>query len=310
MFNTFKNLSINKNTKIENNEILKNNEKNQIVKINFSKEHIAIFNNNNKSNFYFYPNMLYISIEENIKNISYEEIIENISNKVINLSITDKKNEKNIILSLPISFFYNYNGYTIKNDVIIIPLNYKFFIEKIRFSKDYFLVIEIEKNLFDQQINLLFSMDIEIINSKENNEYTTLIQKIEYQKYSLNNQQQIFNLNFTDKAFHRTKGFFFEGNINSIDQLILKLNGLDRFIYDEILLNLICKKINDNLFYLPFDININIEDCSFDAYNCSLNLGEFGTVVFNVKFKNVPNKITIYALNSNIIKLFDNKNIL
>ena len=77
-------------------------------------------------------------------------------------------------------------------------------------------------------------------------------------------------------------------------------NGHDRFDYDEILLHTICIKINDELFYIPLDINEKFDNCTVLSYYSSVNLSRIDNTSFEFKFKNIPDTFRIYSLSANI----------
>lgn len=49
-----------------------------------------------------------------------------------------------------------------------------------------------------------------------------------------------------------TKGYFINTRVNNIKHMSLRLNGIERFVYDEIMINVFCNKISDDLLYVPF----------------------------------------------------------
>lgn len=118
-----------------------------------------------------------------------------------------------------------------------------------------------------------------------------------------NNFLQTINITLNSNLL--TKGFFIGTNLGDISRIILQINGQDRFDYDEILLNTICKKINDDLFYIPLDINQEYTDCSENSYYSALNLARFDTTRFIFTFKNIPENISIYTLGLNYTEYRD-----
>jgi hypothetical protein len=302
-------MSINCNKKtgmIEN----KNNDNN-----NQTLKQITFYNNkyhftfDNKTNFFFFPDMLYLCFENICYKFSHNEIIEYISEANI-----DFIKNGTIFFSIPIGFFISLKNFTIKDNTFLIPLNFKMFFDNLIFklnsSFSIYMVLPYQLN------HLEFSMDIQIINTTLEIRKEFFIQHIQTSIFDMCNRYNLYNsYNSYDKynpyielitlkidKKHPTKGFFITGDISSIYELILELNGIVRFSYENILLECICKKINENFFYVPLDINQKYEDCNFNSYSSSLNLSRMESVKFRIKFKkNIEKKVIIYSLSSNII---------
>jgi hypothetical protein len=107
-------------------------------------------------------------------------------------------------------------------------------------------------------------------------------------------------VSFISKMFGYTKGFFIEtdSGINNIKNLTIKLNGHPRFELDDIQIEQLTHKINDNMFYLSlipgeslteFNINgglqldcIDVIEYIFEGYNNFSGKIKVHTSVFNV----------------------------
>ena len=286
--------------------------KNKFKKINFTNfENKSTYKLKNQSdeNFNFFPTMLYISIHKNKLNMSHDEIINFISSKELVFVSDSEKIEqcdssRQIIFNIPISFFINYSGFIEENNSILIPLDFKIFYTNVIFGANNFTEIEINNDLGENGLLLSFYMDVEIIKVKEivQSEKKMLFQYIQTHVVS-NFNNSVIHENLNNKNL--VKGFFIGGDIESIQELKLILNGHDRFIYNEIMINTICTKINEIIMYVPLDININYEDCSLSSYASSLNMSRIESVSFDIKFNNVPKNLVIYTLGCNFYKLYN-----
>lgn len=270
----------------------------QFIKLNFinnKKNSIATFKNTQNSDYYFFPSMLYISVNENKFNMSYDEIMDFISDQIIDFIIGGQ-----IIFEISIGFCSNYNGFIEENNCLLVPLDYKMFLKNVIFGVHNSIQIFINNDLSKNGLNLSFSLDAEIINTSANTEKECFFQHI--QTHTICN---INNLTVRERLGHGhpTKGFFIGGDINSINELKLILNGHDRFVYNDILLTTICTKINDNFLYVPLDINEKYDDCSTTSYSSSLNLSRIDSAIFEIKFSYIPTKMVIYTLSANIYKM-------
>lgn len=270
----------------------------QFIKLNFinnKKNSIARFKNTQNSDYYFFPSMLSISVHENKFNMSYDEIMNYISDQEIRFIIGTQT-----IFDLSIGFCSNYNGFIEENNCLLVPLDYKMFLKNVIFGAHNSIEIFINNDLSKNGLNLSFSLDIEIINTSSNTEKEFFFQHI--QTLIVDN---INNLTVRETIHHNhpTKGFFIGGDINSIDELKLILNGHDRFVYNDILLSTVCTKINDNFLYIPLDINEKYDDCSITSYLSSLNLSRIDSAIFEIKFNYIPTKIVFYTLSANLYKV-------
>ena len=292
---------INDNNDMNENDNVDVVQESKLEKINLSdntKISTGIFKNTTDSNFYFFPNMLHILIHKNKFNMSHDEIIDFISDLEIKFLINGQT-----IFGVPIGFFTNLNGFIEEKNLILIPLDYKMFYQNIIFDANNFLQILIDNDSSKNGLDLRFIIDTEIINTVKKIKKINLFQYIQTHVIdNINNLTTHQQLNHN----HLTKGFFIAGNIDLIAEINFTLNGQNRFIYDEILLNIICVRINDNFLYVPLDINEKYDDCDEASYTSSLNLSRINTVGFDIRFNHLPKKIIIYTLTGNFYKLYHN----
>lgn len=111
---------------------------------------------------------------------------------------------------------------------------------------------------------------------------------IKGQKIKLNKEENIINLN---NLYGLTNGFFFMlDNIENIKNVEIKVNGNSRFSYNKIELELFCKKITNNLIYIPLT-QFNY-DC--DNYNSAINLSKNSNLTFIINSESKQNGYIIY----------------
>lgn len=290
-----------------NNDNPSKNKFKKIIFTNFENKSTYKLKSQSDGDFNFFPTMLYITIHKNKFNMSRDEIINFISSKelvFVSEEIEQCDSSRQIIFNIPISFFINYSGFIEENNSILIPLDFKMFYTNVIFGAHNFTEIEINNDLEENGLFLSFSMDVEIIKVKEivGSGKEMLFQYI--QTHVVNNiNDSVIHENLYNK--NSVKGFFIGGDIESIQELKLILNGHNRFIYDEIMINTICTKINEKIMYVPLDTNINYEDCSISSYASSLNMSRIDSVSFNIKFNNVPKNLVIYTLGCNFYKSYN-----
>jgi len=264
---------------------------NKINKINFF---------NTIGNYYLFPTNFKIKILENKKNMSYSEIITIIEEQ--NFEIISNGA---VIFRIPIGFFTKLYGLIQRKNKISIPIDFKMFFSNVIFEFYYnMLTFLINCDFTKYGLNLELKMKIEfqkVENQRTNNEIieNMFFQYIQDSIVDTNNQQSLTTiLNHN----HITKGFFINANLDSISRLKLILNGHDRFDYDEIFLHTICIKINDELFYVPLDINEKFYDCTESSYYSSINLSRIDTTRVVFEFKNAPQTLRIYSLSGNFLR--------
>jgi len=114
------------------------------------------------------------------------------------------------------------------------------------------------------------------------------VKNIKGKKIKLNKEKNIINLN---NLYGLTNGFFFMlDNIENIKNVELKVNGTSRFSYNKIELELFCKKITNNLIYIP--LNQFNYDC--DNYNSAINLSKNSNLTFIINSESKQNGYIIY----------------
>ncbi len=96
------------------------------------------------------------------------------------------------------------------------------------------------------------------------------------------------------------KGYFIEGNIDNINDIELILNGVTRFKYNKIMINLYCKKITNKLLYLPFNNTHEYHNASVESMIGSANGDRIDNLRMRFGIDNTTNEImSLYALNIN-----------
>jgi hypothetical protein len=139
------------------------------------------------------------------------------------------------------------------------------------------------------------------------NSHEELIQQISFLdiKADLNDETQ------TSDTFHLihlpfsliSKGFFIEcDNVDNLNNILLRLNGNDRFNLNRFLIMRKCKKINQSLLYLPFNYEKTYSERTLQSFEGSANLSRLSDISLNLKFNTAINNIKIYCLQSNIYR--------
>jgi len=114
-------------------------------------------------------------------------------------------------------------------------------------------------------------------------------------------------LPFYDLSF----GYFIQGNISDIKHLEIK--GITNlWSFDSITIDLYCKKINDNLLFIPFSKNTNYKQITTEQYiNCNHIVGtdeNDNKLELNVTFNsgNIENLISVHSICLNYLDIMSN----
>lgn len=84
-----------------------------------------------------------------------------------------------------------------------------------------------------------------------------------------------------------TKGFFLEDNISNIKSIKIMIGGYEYKYYDNIMMDLYCKKISDGLIYIPFNDEFNYDEISTTSYIGSINTSVIHNINLHVTYYNI-----------------------
>lgn len=100
-----------------------------------------------------------------------------------------------------------------------------------------------------------------------------------------------------------SKGFFIQcDNVDNLNNILLKFNGMDRFNLNRFLIMTKCKKINQNMLYLPFNYEKSYSERTIQSFEGSANLSRIDNIALTLKFNVAINNVKIYCLQSNIFR--------
>jgi len=102
------------------------------------------------------------------------------------------------------------------------------------------------------------------------------------------------------------KGFFIETErVDDLCEIQFFLNNFIRVNFDRYLIKEKCVKINENIIYIPFNVECDYRSKSFISYVGSLNIERIDYSFLNLKFLSQKQSVRIYALNINV---YNNRN--
>lgn len=106
----------------------------------------------------------------------------------------------------------------------------------------------------------------------------------------INNNEAISSLDTANNKFTK-------GNTNGLTRLKIQLDGECKIDYDNIMIELLCYKISDNLMYVPFSGLNNYNDINENSYNSGVNMSEINNVQMKLYFRvNFQTNIKIHIV--------------
>ncbi len=107
------------------------------------------------------------------------------------------------------------------------------------------------------------------------------------------------NIKFSYYGKGNTKGFFINMSKYEIQKISISVRGYDKNLFNEEMILSFCKEIDDNLFYLPINVEKKYNDSSFDSYTGSLNCNYIDKITINIQIKedcDTFNNLSIFGL--------------
>ena len=100
-----------------------------------------------------------------------------------------------------------------------------------------------------------------------------------------------------------SKGFFIEcENVDNLNNILIRLNGSDRFNLTSFLIRTKCKKINQNLLYFPFNYGKEFTERTAQSFEGSPNFARMYSIYLRLTFDIAINNLKIYSLQSDIYR--------
>lgn len=124
------------------------------------------------------------------------------------------------------------------------------------------------------------------------------VEKIGYGEMEHSNET---NIALSANHIHYTKGLFIHGDTNKITNMQLTLNGFTRFSYNKVMIHLYCNKINNSLFYVPFNQLNDFRNNDNQSYDNSLNCSRIQSMRIIFKYDYGNFNINVYAIHSNFM---------
>lgn len=216
-----------------------------------------------------------------------------------------------IIATHDIGFFIDLCGIKIINEAYCVALPYNFMFGEILLSamdeNDLCIDIRCSSSVVDVDMTLF----VENINTRE--EIVTqqmhdiqLVNEFCHETTTCSNIR--IRLNTNNVKF--IKGLFICGDVGLIKRMELCLSGRSRFVYGKTMIGLYCKKISENMFYVPLNQETNYEDVRMETYFNSLNCDGVRDIRINFDFEpsdNSQKTIRVYGIHHNIITYEDGR---
>jgi hypothetical protein len=239
-------------------------------------------------------------------------ISENDFNNIIKNAYFELKIGGCTIIKNKLSFFTLVDPIKIKNNKVIITLPMDYFMNEIYLIKVQYNEITININDIEN-INLINNCALygtyRFYDNPERQqiaqqEKDILIQNLQSKYIVL--EDPVTEIKMRLCFNHICRGYFIEGPINNLSQIKLFVNAHERLHYDDLMVDLFCKKISDNLIYLPLDNNFNFTDFKEksikDAYRQGLNQSRVDNLSIKLTFIEPTNKAGVHSLTTNKLR--------
>lgn len=122
------------------------------------------------------------------------------------------------------------------------------------------------------------------------------IQQINGSVQEFNERNNVYmRLNFNQLS----KGYFIKGDIDHLDRLTLKLNNIERYSYDRVMLNYVGKRVAQDVIFIPFNQNIDWKQRTNETYIGGLNQSRVENIQLRAEFSRPVSSIGVYSLTLN-----------
>lgn len=240
--------------------------------------------------------------------ITPEYLVLSKKNKDINLdqvSIHFTIGEK-LIQVIPLSFLLFLNEPIICDDKMYINLCFDMFFGKIisvgikETEQVKFKLVDYNSNNFNIPFEITSTISYYDTNERKifkNTKISYFTQHISHINLMLSAKEFNFKLNFHGLS----KGFFIQNeNISSLTDIVLKINGMERFNLNKFLIKTKCMQISKNLIYFPFCFKKDFLDRSPLSFEGCINLDNSFCVKLELKFNLLTSNVKIYNLYANV----------
>jgi hypothetical protein len=99
------------------------------------------------------------------------------------------------------------------------------------------------------------------------------------------------------------KGLYINCNHIDLENITLKLNDYTFIDYDKTMINNLCIVINENMIYLPFDMEHSYKTFNYESFNSAITISRIHTAYINIKFNKVQEHIYIYSDSFNVLTI-------
>ena len=237
----------------------------------------------------------------NMSNNSIETLKEDISKITLKFKIN-----LTTILKIPLNFLWNLKHPRIIGNKLYISFPFDIFFGDInRINSTYYFSLEYNH----AEINNITDVSMLCKIAKTNNlNFNDLSNNVVQQVSSLNVKVDLNDqLKESNEFIIRThnfkgliKGFFIETEgINELYEIKFYINEHLRINFDEYLIQEKCVKINENMIYIPFNIESLYNTKTLTSYIGSLNINRTNYSFLNLKFLNPKTNVNIYTFNMN-----------
>lgn len=112
-----------------------------------------------------------------------------------------------------------------------------------------------------------------------------------FQTINCVNQQQLTEYSVNASLFDGiSKGYVFEGPIDTLEEITLYINGQEDYKLNQASLPVFSRRISENLVYIPFNQDYPLETNSFEAYQGAFNHNRVDSARIKIKLSQQTNE--------------------
>jgi hypothetical protein len=245
----------------------------------------------------------------------YNDNLYSMYNLIHNLNLTFNVGYR-VILQFPIKFLWGLKTPIIEDSKLYIHIPFDMFFGKIQMgllaNNDVHFSINEPVELHNYVRNYSMISQIFINNPYTSNFSQSLqnnmvhpiqqLSTIHIISGSTNNMVSEFRIK-TDVFQGRTRGLFISCNVSALVQLRFYINNVLRDDYDSFFINHICKKINNELLYFPFNGSNEYGTRNFGSADGALDFSCLDSSILHLQFSQPQQRVSVYNLYFNEFRM-------
>jgi hypothetical protein len=224
---------------------------------------------------------------------------------------------------------FGFTAFTKDKNILLYPIDFLISVHTLERTDDY-IVLDISKSPYFnnwQTFNFIHMNFIIDFHTKHNFKismcFETIYADTEQRRLSAHKYTQMMKYheliksdNITNKfnidstLVGLTKGLFVKCSVDQLENIKIITNSeFEMLCYGKMEIKHFCKKLNDGLLYVPFDLSYSIDDDTFESYQYGINFSRFAITKFELNFTEPQNGLQLYSDSFNYLTFTDVTNV-